>query len=293
MKIRKAVIPAAGLGTRFLPATLSVPKEMLPLVDKPTILFNAEELIAAGISELILITSDGKLAVQQLFGAPNEVEVSLDRAGKLELIKPILEMRKRLTVKCVPQGSPLGLGHAVLCAAEAIGNEPFAVLLGDEIMLSKPGLPSATGQLAKIYQETGLSTVAVMEVADDDVRKYGIVKVSEKSKNLWTVLDVIEKPELSQAPSRLALPGRYIFDPEIFNCLRETKPGKGGEIQLTDGMTMLAKRKGMLATIPEATRFDAGDKLGFILANIEIGLRHPEIGSALKQYLQTRFGEQS
>jgi len=290
MRIHKAVIPAAGLGTRFLPATLSVPKEMLPLVDKPTILYNAEELITAGIGELILITNNGKLAVQQLFGAPNEVEVALERAGKLDLIKPIVEMRRHLTVKCVPQGDPLGLGHAVLCAAPEIRNEPFAVLLGDEIMLQNSETTSATGQLVRLYQELKASVVAVMEVAREDVRKYGIVRVTHKSANLWQVQDVVEKPSVEDAPSRLALPGRYVFDAEIFECLRNVKPGRGGEIQLTDGMTLLAQRRGMFATQVDALRFDAGDKLGFIQANIEIGLRHPEIGPALKSYLETRFG---
>lgn len=288
--IHKAVIPAAGLGTRFLPATLSVPKEMLPLVDKPTILFNAEELIAADIGELILITGEGKEAILEFFGAPNKVEEALERAGKSELLKPILDMRRRLRVIPVPQGQPLGLGHAVLCASQAVGREPFAVLLGDEIMLQRPGKPSGTAQLKKIFAETKTSVVAVMEVAAKDVVKYGIVDVNPQGTNLWTIQSVVEKPSVEQAPSRLALPGRYVFDNEIFACLREVKPGRGGEIQLTDGMTLLAQRKGMLATVLDADRFDAGDKLGFIQANIEIGLRHPEIGAALRQYLSERFG---
>lgn len=290
MKIHKAVIPAAGLGTRFLPATLSVPKEMLPLVDKPTILYNAEELIAADIFELILITGQGKHAIEQFFGAPNAVEKALEEAGKMDLLKPVLEMRKRLKLIPVPQGKALGLGHAVLCAEQAAQGEPIAVLLGDEIMLRNPGKPSGIAQLTKVFADSGISTVAVMEVPEKDVVKYGIVAVTEKSPGLWNVHNVVEKPAIADAPSRLALPGRYVFDHEIFKCLREVKPGRGGEIQLTDGMTLLAQRKGMLACTLDALRFDAGDKLGFIQANIEVGLRHPEIGAALNEYLHRRFG---
>lgn len=293
MRIRKAVIPAAGLGTRFLPATLSVPKEMLPLVDKPIILYNAEELISAEIEELILITSGGKLAVEQLFGAPNEVETALEKLGKSDLIKPILQMRQKLKVKLVPQDAPLGLGHAVLCAAEAVGQEPFAVLLGDEIMLSRPNSPSATKQLVNLYHEHKTSIVAVMEVPREDVRKYGIIQAREKARGLWQVEDVVEKPDAEKAPSRLALPGRYVFEAAIFDHLRNVRPGRGGEIQLTDGMTMLAKQQGLLATVLNADRFDAGDKLGFILANIEVGLRHPEISASLRQELVNRFGGKS
>jgi UTP--glucose-1-phosphate uridylyltransferase len=296
MRIRKAVIPAAGLGTRFLPATLSVPKEMLPLVDKPIILFNAEELVAAGIEELILITSGAKTAVEQLFGAPNEVESALEKLGKTELIKPVLAMRQKLKIKLVPQDAPLGLGHAVLCAAEAVGKDPFAVLLGDEIMLSRPGAESATQQLAQLYREHETSIVAVMEVPREDVRKYGIIRTREKdgeAPGIWHVEEVVEKPEIEKAPSRLALPGRYVFDAAIFEHLRQVRPGRGGEIQLTDGMTLLAKHQGLLATVLNADRFDAGDKLGFVLANIEVGLRHPDIGTALKKELVTRFGGQS
>ncbi len=288
--IRKAVIPVAGLGTRFLPATLAVPKEMLPIVDRPIILYNAEELIAADISELILITGEGKQAIEKFFGAPNEIEAGLEQIGKLDLIKPILEMRKRLRLIPVKQGQPLGLGHAVLCAEKAIGNEPFAVLLGDEVMIQKPGKASATAQLCKIFSDTSTSTVAVMEVPAADVVKYGICAVTEKGPGLWNVTSVVEKPEAGKAPSRLALPGRYIFDAEIFKCLKDVKPGRLGEIQLTDGMTLLAQRKGLLAATVDAIRFDAGDKLGFLQANVEMALLHPEIGAPFKNYLMLKFG---
>ncbi len=268
MKIRKAVIPAAGLGTRFRPATKTIPKELFPIVDRPILLYNIDEIVAAGFEEVILVIGPTKQAIVDFFDSSF----------------------KDIKVTFVRQEKPLGLGHAVLTAAQAVGREPFAVLLGDELMLSKPGQPSGIAQLAKVHQETGLSAVAVMEVPEQDVVKYGIVAVKEKGPNLWTVQDVVEKPAVADAPSRLALPGRYVFTPEIFDYLRETKPGKNGEIQLTDGMTRVAQKHGMLALKLDTIRFDAGDKLGYIEAGIEIGLNHPEIGPALKKYLHERFG---
>ena len=270
MKIKKAVIPAAGLGTRFMPATKSIPKEMFPIVDKPILLYNIEEIIAAGIEEVILVLSSTKAAIENFF----------DDYDKIKVTK-------------VRQEKALGLGHAVLCADQAVGDQPFAVLLGDEIMIQKPGRPSGIAQLCKVFEKTGTSAVAVMEVPEQDVVKYGIVGVMENGPNLWTVNHVVEKPSVAAAPSRLALPGRYVFDPDIFKFLRDTKPGRNGEIQLTDGMTALAKSKGMLALKLDAERFDAGDKLGFMQVNIEMGLRHPEIGPQLEKYLKERFGGQS
>ncbi len=268
MKIRKAVIPAAGLGTRFMPATKTIPKELFPLVDRPILLYNIDEIVAAGFDEVILVIGPTKQAIEKFFDPSF----------------------KDIKVTFVRQEKALGLGHAVLTAAEAVGNEPFAVLLGDELMLSKPGQPSGIAQLANVFAETGLSAVAVMEVPERDVIKYGIVDVEEKGPNLWKVLTVVEKPAVADAPSRLALPGRYVFTPEIFEYLRHTPPGKNGEIQLTDGMTQVAKKQGMLALKLDAIRFDAGDKLGYLQAGIEIGLNHPEIGPALKKYLHERFG---
>lgn len=271
MKIRKAVIPAAGLGTRFRPATKTVPKEMFPIVDRPILLYNIDEIVAAGFEEVILVIGPTKQAIVDFFDPSF----------------------KDIKVTFVRQEKALGLGHAVLTAADAVGDEPFAVLLGDELMFAKPGQASGIAQLAKVYNETGTSAVAVMEVPEKDVVKYGIVAVKEKSPNLWTVTNVIEKPAVADAPSRLALPGRYIFAPEIFDYLRVTKPGKNGEIQLTDGMTEVAQKQGMLALKLDTIRFDAGDKLGFMQANIEIGLQHPEIGTALAKYLQERFGRKT
>ena len=290
MSIKKAVIPVAGLGTRFLPATKTVPKEMLPIVDKPTLLYIMEEIVAAEIPHVVLIAGRGKSAIEDFFDTSYEVEDTLEKAGRTELLEPLHEIVKKLRVVSIRQHVALGLGHAVLCAEPAIGRDPFAVLLGDEIMITAPGRPSGIAQLARIYEETGQSTVAVMEVADRDVSKYGIVKVSEKGPNLWSVHEVVEKPEIGQAPSRLALPGRYVFTGGIFDDLRQTRPGRGGEIQLTDAMTRLARREGMLATVIEGQRFDVGDKLGYLMANVELGLRHPQIGSAFEQYLRQRFG---
>lgn len=290
MKIRKAVIPAAGLGTRFLPATKTIPKEMLPIVDKPTILYNVEEIIAADIPLLVLIAGRDKTSIEDFFDTSYELEDILEKAGKRDLLNPIRDLRKRIQVISIRQQEALGLGHAVLCAESVVGREPFAVLLGDEIMINAPGKPSAIAQLVDIYNKTQTSVVAVMEVPAIDVTKYGIVDVTLKGPNLWSVNSLVEKPAVDKAPSHLALPGRYVFDCEIFNCLRDVKPGRGGEIQLTDGMTLLAQRKGLLATVVDAKRFDAGDKLGFLQANVEMALLHPEIGAAFQKHLKDRFG---
>lgn len=290
MKIRKAVIPAAGLGTRFLPATKTIPKEMLPIVDKPTILYNVEEIIAADIPEVVLIAGRDKTSIEDFFDTSYELEDVLEKTGKRQLLNPIRELRKRVKVISIRQQEALGLGHAVLCAQPVVGKEPFAVLLGDEIMITHPGKKSAIAQLTEIYESTGTSAVAVMEVPAEDVSKYGIVQVSEQKPNLWKVHSVVEKPAADNAPSRLALPGRYVFDSEIFEFLQQVKPGRNNEIQLTDGMTMLAERKGMFACTVDARRFDAGDKLGFLQANVELALTHPEIGGAFEKYLRQRFG---
>lgn len=290
MKIRKAVIPAAGLGTRFLPATKTIPKEMLPIVDKPTLLYIVEEIVAAGIQELILIAGRGKTAIEDFFDTSYELEDTLEKAGRGDLLKPFQEVVKNLTVVSIRQQQALGLGHAVLCAEPAVGREPFAVLLGDEVMISRPGKPSGIAQLTQIYESKKTSVVAVMEVPASEVSKYGICKVTEKGPNLWQIEDVVEKPALDKAPSRLALPGRYVFDASIFEDLKQVKPGKNGEIQLTDAMVQLARRKGLLATVIDAHRFDAGDKLGYLKANVEIGLSHPQIGADFERYLRSRFG---
>lgn len=289
MKIRKAVIPAAGLGTRFLPATKTVPKELLPIVDKPTLLYNVEEIVAAGIEELILIAGRGKTAIEDFFDVSYEVEDLIEKTGKSDLLRQVRELRKGLTVISIRQQQALGLGHAVLCAKPVAAREPFAVLLGDEIMITRKGKPSGIAQLNKIAEDTGLSTVAVIEVPKSEVFKYGIIDAESQGANLWNVKSVVEKPAVNEAPSNLALPGRYVFTPEIFEILEKTKPGKNGEIQLTDGMTEVARRQGMMATIIDADRFDAGDKLGFLKANVELALQHPELSGPFRAYLEEKF----
>jgi UTP--glucose-1-phosphate uridylyltransferase len=292
MKIRKAVIPAAGLGTRFLPATKTVPKELLPIVDKPTLLYNVEEIVAAGITELVIVAGRGKTAIEDFFDISYEVEDVLEKAGKSDILKSYRQLRDQITVISVRQHKALGLGHAVLCAEPVVGKEPFAVLLGDEIMVHPPNSnkPSGIAQLTRITEETGASAVAVIEVPKSEVSKYGIIEAEPKGQNLWTVKGVVEKPSIEQAPSQLALPGRYVFTADIFDILKKTKPGRGGEIQLSDAMNTLAKSKGLLATVIDARRFDAGDKLGFLKANVELALEHPELGKPFRQYLEERFG---
>jgi UTP--glucose-1-phosphate uridylyltransferase len=290
MKIHKAVIPAAGLGTRFLPATKTVPKELLPIVDKPTLLYNVEEIVAAGITELILISGRGKSAIEDFFDVSHEVETLIDKTGKGDLLKDLRELRKKITVISIRQQEALGLGHAILCAESVVGNEPFAVLLGDEIMITPKDKPSAIAQLIRVAEEARMSAVSVLEVPKSEVSKYGIVAAENKGPGLWKVKGVIEKPAVDKAPSNLALPGRYVFTSDIFKHLRNTKPGKLGEIQLSDAMDSLAKEQGLMAASLSGERFDAVDKLGFLKANVELALRHPELGAAFSEYLKQRFG---
>jgi UTP--glucose-1-phosphate uridylyltransferase len=289
--IRKAVIPAAGWGTRFLPATKSVPKELLPIVDKPILLFIVEEAVAAGINEIILVVSDTKKDIENFFLPNPGLEAVLKKAKNTAALELQNYLQTLAKITCVVQHQALGLGHAVLTAREAVGNEPFAVMLGDEIMLSRPGKSSGVGQLVDLFNETKTSAVAVMEVAASEVSKYGIISGQARNSTSWTVDNVVEKPNVNEAPSRLALPGRYVFVPEIFAHLSQVQPGRNGEIQLTDGMVALAKKEGLIASLIDAERFDAGDKLGFVQANVELALNHPEIGIAFRSYLKQRSKE--
>ncbi|MES2965732.1 MAG: UTP--glucose-1-phosphate uridylyltransferase GalU [Bdellovibrionota bacterium] len=284
-KVRKAIIPAAGLGTRFLPATKTIPKEMLPIVDRPTILYVVEEAVRAGIEDIVLIQGRHKTEIEDFFDVTYELEDKLAREGKHEWLEMLHRIRGLANIISIRQKQPLGLGHAVHCGKPVVGDEPFAVLLGDEIMINPDGEETPTATLARSYESTGLSTVAIMTVAENDVSKYGIVEGDAQANGTVRVKNVIEKPTPDQTTSRLALPGRYVFSADIFKYLQEAKPGKNGEIQLTDGMTALAKHPGLLASTFKARRFDAGDKLGFLQANIEIALERPELGPALKQYL--------
>ncbi|MDX9730264.1 MAG: UTP--glucose-1-phosphate uridylyltransferase [Bdellovibrionales bacterium] len=292
IKVRKAVIPAAGLGTRFLPATKTVPKEMLPIVDRPILLHIVEEAARAGIEDIVLVAGRGKTSIEDFFDVSYELEDKLERDGKSEWVERLKNLRSMANIISIRQKQPLGLGHAVGCASPIVGSEPFAVLLGDEIMMSSHNQPTVTEQLVKKFETTGMSTIAMMEVALEETHKYGIVEGEsvEDSAGETTirVRNVIEKPLKGQTTSRFALPGRYVFDSDIFKHIADTKPGRIGEIQLTDAMVALAKdeAKGLLATTFKAKRYDAGDKFGYLQANIEFGLEHPETKVALREYIR-------
>jgi UTP--glucose-1-phosphate uridylyltransferase len=285
-RVRKAIIPTAGLGTRFLPITNSVPKEMLPIVDEPLLLHVVREVALAGIEDVILISGRRKNAIEDFFDRHVELEETLARTGKHDLLKQLNDIRNMVNIISIRQKQALGLGHAVHVGRPIVGDEPFAVLLGDEIMIPPtPETPSVIKQLANTFEETGLSTVAIMEVPPQDVTKYGII--SGKQEKDWIRVDnVVEKPAIDKAPSCWALPGRYIFTADIFSHLENLAPGKNGEVQLTDAMCKLAQKEGLLARFFDGIRYDAGDKLGYVIANIEMGLKHPQIGADLKKYLQ-------
>ncbi len=284
-KVKKALIPAAGLGTRFLPATKTIPKEMLPIVDQPILLYVVEEAVRAGIEDIILVAGRGKAAIEDFFDCSYEVEHQLEITGKHDLLARLKSIRNMANIISIRQKQALGLGHAVYCGAPIIGKENFAVLLGDEIMYSEPSEPTVIEQLTSIFSEADLSTVAVMEVEPQEVEKYGIVDVSATPEGHFKVKNVVEKPKQAVAPSRWALPGRYVFTSRIFDALKNVKPGKNGEIQLTDAMTEVAKGEGMLAAKFKARRFDAGDRLGYLMANIELSLLREDIGPQLRSYL--------
>jgi UTP--glucose-1-phosphate uridylyltransferase len=284
-KVRKAIIPAAGLGTRFLPATKTVPKEMLTIVDAPIILFVVEEAVRAGIEDIVLIAGRGKTAIEDYFDISYELESKLAHDNKLFLLDRLVRIRERTNIISIRQKQPLGLGHAVLCGKPVVGDEPFAVLLGDEIMIANENQPTVTQQLTQIYEKTGKSAVAVMEVPPSEVSKYGIIDGQAQADGTFIVKNVIEKPKVDVAPSRWALPGRYVFSAKILDFLSETKPGVNGEIQLTDAMVRLAQSEGLLASKFVSERFDAGDKFGYLQANMVLALRSPELGSAMREYI--------
>lgn len=285
-KVKKALIPAAGLGTRFLPATKTIPKEMLPIVDQPILLYVVEEAVRAGIEDIVLISGRGKSSIEDFFDRSYEVEDLLEKTGKHDVVTRLKNIRNMANIISIRQKEALGLGHAVYCGAPIIGKENFAVLLGDEIMYSPLNQPTVTEQLSHVFTETGLSTVAVMHVEPDQVEKYGIVAGEKNSAGHIQITNVIEKPKKEQAPTRFALPGRYVFTHHIFESIKNSKPGKNGEIQLTDAMTDIAKKFGMLGAEFNAKRFDAGDKLGYLMANIEFALMREDLGLELRAYLK-------
>ena len=282
MKVRKAVIPAAGLGTRFLPATKSQPKEMLPIVDKPTIQYIIEEAASAGVEDIIVVTGRNKRSIEDHFDRSIELELELERKGKEELLQMVKSIPSIANIHFIRQKMPLGLGHAVLTAGHFIGDEPFAVLLGDDVVVSrKPVLQ----QMVEVFNEYKTSILGVQEVSEDVVHKYGIVDCKHVDENIFKVKDLVEKPKLEDAPSRIAILGRYILTPTIFSYLETQEPGAGGEIQLTDGLKRLAKSEAMYAYIFKGHRYDVGTKIGFLQANIEFALRSPEVADDLKNYL--------
>ncbi len=282
MKIKKAVIPAAGMGTRFLPVTKAVPKEMLPIVDKPTLQLVVEEIVGAGIEEILIITGRGKGAIEDHFDRTIELENLLESKGKEDELLAVKKISSLANIFYVRQMEPLGLGHAVLCARHFVGNEPFAVLLGDDIVYAKKPV---IGQLAAVYAEKGSTVVGCQRVGWDNVHKYGVVDSDEPDANVVKVKKLTEKPSRSQAASDLAVLGRYIIDPEIFDIIEHTKPGAGGEIQLTDALNTLASRQPVWAYTFEGRRYDVGDKQGFLEATIEYALRREDLAAGLKEYL--------
>lgn len=282
-KVRKAVIPAAGLGTRFLPATKATPKEMLPIVDKPTIQYIIEEALASGIEDILIITGRSKRAIEDHFDRSIELELNLENSGKiseLEMVKKISDIR----IHYIRQKEPRGLGHAILCARQFIGDEPFAVLLGDDVVDSR--VP-ALKQLIDVYDTTGASVLGVQEVPEEKVSAYGIVASEPTAEDrTFTVHDMVEKPKLAEAPSRLAVLGRYVINPEIFPILEKTRPGRGNEIQLTDALKVLAKEQLMYAYNFEGRRYDVGDKQGFLEATVEMALKRDDLKDKFLAYLK-------
>ncbi|PZE22534.1 UTP--glucose-1-phosphate uridylyltransferase GalU [Paenibacillus xerothermodurans] len=283
MKIRKAIIPAAGLGTRFLPATKAQPKEMLPIVDKPAIQYIVEEAIAAGIEDIIIVTGRNKRAIEDHFDKSIELEIMLQEKGNRELLQILQTVSNLADVHYIRQKQPLGLGHAVLCARKFIGNEPFAVLLGDDIIQSDPPLLK---QMMSVYEQTQKSVIAVQEVAWEDVHKYGIISPAPAAGPYQLIADLVEKPDRALAPSNMAVIGRYIITPEIFPILDSCQPGRGGEIQLTDALRILNSTQQMAAYPITGRRYDVGDKLGYIEATIEMALQREDLRADLTAYLQ-------
>ncbi len=282
MKIRKAIIPAAGLGTRFLPATKAQPKEMLPIVDKPTLQYIIEEAVNSGIEEILIITGRNKQSIEDHFDKSVELELELERKGKHDLLAEVRKISDMVNIHYIRQKEPKGLGHAIYCARSFIGNEPFAVLLGDDIVYAdKPCLK----QMIEAYDEYKTSVLGVQEVAKEEVSKYGIVDGKQMADRIYEVKGLVEKPNVDDAPSNVAILGRYIINPAIFGILEHTQPGKGGEIQLTDALKELADREAMYAYIFEGRRYDVGDKQGFLEATVEFALRREDLREEFLRYL--------
>jgi len=283
-RVRKAVFPAAGLGTRFLPATKASPKEMLPLVDKPLIQYVVEEAVASGIESVIIVTGRGKTAIEDHFDVSFELESLLRDRGKDSDLKQAREISDLARVSYVRQREALGLGHAILQARDLVGDEPFAVMLSDDIIDSET---PALKQLLDVYKKYDAPVVATMQVEGEAISRFGALEVEEIEDGVYRVKDMVEKPPLSKAPSDLAIIGRYVLTPDIFDELNETKPGAIGEIQITDAMRSLLKKRDFYAVRFEGTRYDAGDKLGFLIATVELALKHSELAPEFREYLRS------
>jgi UTP--glucose-1-phosphate uridylyltransferase len=287
LKVRKAVFPVAGLGTRFLPATKASPKEMLPVVDKPLIQYAVEEAMAAGITEMIFVTGRSKRAIEDHFDKSYEIEAELEARGKeklLELVRNILP--SHVTCMYVRQAEALGLGHAVLCAEKMVGNEPFAVVLADDLL---DGEPPVLSQMVSVFDHYHSSVIGVEEIDRKDSKSYGVIEGKPWDDGLFKLSRMVEKPEPAQAPSNFGVVGRYVLMPRVFEFLRTQKPGAGGEIQLTDAIQALLREEQVLAFRYRGQRFDCGSKLGYLKATVEFALRHPEVRTQFDAYLRERF----
>ena len=283
--VKKAIIPAAGLGTRFLPATKAQAKEMLPIVDKPTLQYIIEEAIESGIEEILIVTGRNKKSIEDHFDRSVELELELEQKGKTAMLEMVQDISNIVNIHYIRQKEPKGLGHAIHCAKSFIGDEPFAVLLGDDIVdASTPCLK----QMIDAYDEYKTTVLGVQEVARENVDKYGILDVKHIEDRVYKVKDMVEKPAVEEAPSNIAILGRYIITPEIFNILENQAPGKGGEIQLTDALQTLATKEAIYAYNFEGRRYDVGDKLGFLEATVDFALKRPELRDDFIEFLKTK-----
>lgn len=283
MKIRKAVIPAAGLGTRFLPATKAIPKEMVPIVDKPTLQYIVEEAAASGIEDILIVTGRTKRAIEDHFDKSYELETELEKKGKLDYLEVLQKISNLANIHYVRQKEAKGLGHAIYCAKFFAENEPFAVLLGDDVVASET---PCLKQMIEQYETYQASILGVQTIPESETSKYGIIKGQKIGDRMYHVDDMVEKPAPGTAPSNVAVLGRYIISPDIFRCLEQTQPGAGGEIQLTDAMRAVARTRGMMALEFEGKRFDIGNKLSYLMANVEVALKNPDYGDKFREYLK-------
>jgi UTP--glucose-1-phosphate uridylyltransferase len=284
MKLRKAVIPVAGLGTRFLPATKTVPKELLPIVDIPSIQYVVQEAVDAGIQEIIFVTGRGKDSIEDHFDEAPELEQVLAERGQTENLGMLRRIAEMTEVVSVRQKKPLGLGHAVLCARDLVGDEPFAVMLADDLIDSDT---PCIRQLLDIFEDKKESVIALMEVLPEEVQQYGVIEGQEIEKRLYQIQAMVEKPPAKEAPSRMAIIGRYILRPEIFSILQKQPPGRGGEIQLTDGLAQLVRERQVFGCQFLGDRYDIGDKFGFVRATVAYALKRPDLKTKVKDYLKS------